>query len=105
MAKKRSTQNFLDLSDAERAEAVKDFDWPLAPRRAKPLSRKQKLLWDKARKSKPDVSIHVTEGQMDFVIHLDPDLMKQARSYAARHKTSLPKMIDRGLRGLLAFGT
>lgn len=104
MAKKRTPRSFFDLSDAEKTEAVKEFDRPLPESRFKPLTRKQRLLWEKARASKPDVSIHVHDGHVDVVIHLDPELMARANAFATHHRTTLPKMIDRGLRGVLAFG-
>jgi hypothetical protein len=105
MMRRKRKKSFFELADEEKTEAVKEFDRPLPASRIRPLSRKQRLLWDRAKASTPDVSIHVQEGQTDIVIHLDPDLMAQAADYAAKNKTSLPKMIDRGLRGLLAFAS
>jgi len=105
MARKKAQQkSFFQMTDAEKTEAVKEFDHPLPARRFKPLSKKQRLLWDRAKANKPDVSIYVGETKTDVLIHLDPELLAQARAFAAKNKTSLPKMIDRGLRGLLAFG-
>jgi hypothetical protein len=102
---RKRQKNFFQMSDREKMEAVKEFDGSLPPSRFKPLSRKQRLLWEMAGKSKPDVSIYVHEGRQDVVIHLDADLLAEARAFAAKNRTTLPKMIDRGLRGLLAFGS
>jgi hypothetical protein len=102
-AKKKSDQHWWDLTPQERDEAVKEFDKPLPPGRAKPLSKKQRLLWERAQASKPNVSIFVRDDRADIVIHLDDDLLARARAFAKKKKTSLPKMIDQGLRGLLAF--
>jgi hypothetical protein len=101
--KRKSEPHWWDLSPEQREQAVKEFDEPLSPRRAKPLSKKQRLLWELARRSKPDVSIFVHDGRTDIVVHLDDQLLKRAREFARKKQTSLPKMIDQGLRGLLAF--
>jgi hypothetical protein len=103
MRKHKPEKSFFELSDAEKTEAVKEFDRPVPAHRMRPLNKKERLLWERARAHKPDVSIYIHEGETDIVIHLEPDIMAQARAYAAKNKTSLPAMIDRGLRGLLAF--
>jgi hypothetical protein len=105
MAKKKAQKSFFQLTDAEKTETVKEFDRPIPESRLKPLSPKQRLLWERARSSKPDVSIYVHAGRVDIIVHLDPKLMAQAAQFAARNRTTLPKMIDRGLRGVLAFGS
>jgi hypothetical protein len=104
MARRKHQKSFVEMSDAQKTQAVKEFDRPLPASRLRPLTTKQRLLWERARAQKPDVSIYVRQGKADVVIHLDADLLAQARVFAQRKKTSLAKMIDRGLRGLLAFG-
>ena len=91
------------MTQQEREAEFKEFDKPLAPGQAKPLSKKQRLIWERMRASEPHVSIFVNNGTTDIVIHLDDELLGRARTYAKKNRTSLPKMIDRGLRGLLAF--
>ena len=103
MPQKKHNKSFCELTDAEKTEAVREFDHPISARRLKPLNKKERLLWDRARAQKPDVSIYIHEGETDIAIHLEPDIIAQARVYAARNKTNLPAMIDRGLRGLIAF--
>lgn len=105
MPKRNPYKSFFELTDAEKTEAVKEYDHPMPAHRLKPLNKKERLLWDRARAHKPDISIHIHEGQTDIVIHLEPDVLAQARAYAAKNKTNLPAMIDRGLRGLLAFAS
>jgi hypothetical protein len=101
-AKKKSDKHWWDLTPQERDEAVKEFDKPLPRGRTKPLSKKQRLLWERAQ-SEPSVSIYVRDHHADIVIDLDDELLARAREFAKKKKTSLPKMIDQGLRGLLAF--
>jgi len=91
------------MTDEEREEAVKEFDKPIPFSRTRPLTKKQKLLWERARAAKPDVSIYVNDGHADLIIRLDEKLLVQAQAFAKKNKTSLPRMIDKGLRGLLAF--
>jgi hypothetical protein len=101
--KRKSSTHWWDLTPEQREEAVKEFDKPLPRGRTKPLSKKQRLLWERANASKPDVSIFVHDGRADVVIRLDDQLLERAREFARKKRTSLPKMIDQGLRGLLAF--
>jgi hypothetical protein len=102
-AKNKSDKHWWDLTPQERDETVKEFDKPLRRGRTKPLSKKQRLLWERAQASTPSVSIFVRDDRADIVIHLDDELLARARDFAKKKKTSLPKMIDQGLRGLLAF--
>ena len=88
--------------DEQEAE-LKEFDKEIDPRQLKPLSKKQRLVWERMRSSRPSVSIRVHDGRADVLIRLDEELMQRAKAYAKKRKTDLPKMIDRGLRGLLAF--
>ena len=90
------------MSGAEKTQAVKEFDRPIPPNRMKPLTKKQRLLWERARAAKPDISIYVHEGRTDVRIHLDPELMTEARAYARKNRTTLPNMIASALRGFLA---
>jgi hypothetical protein len=99
-----SKKRWQDMTPQEQEAELKEFDKPIHPRDIKPLSKKQRLIWERMRASKPHVSIFVHDGRADVVIHLDDDLLRRATTFAKRNKTSLPKMIDRGLRGLLAFG-
>ena len=101
--KKKQHKSFFQLSDAEREEELKQFDHPIPAHRMRPLNKKERLLWERARAQKPDVSVYIHEGHTDIVIHLEPEILAQARAYAKKNRTSLPVMIDRGLRGLLAF--
>jgi hypothetical protein len=98
-----SNKRWWDMTSQEREAEVKELDKPIDPRQVKPLSKKQRLVWERMRASKPDISIVVHDGRTELVIHLDDELLRRVNTYAKKNKTSLPKMIDRGLRGLLAF--
>lgn len=100
---KISEKRWEDMTPEEREAEFKEFDKPIDPRKTKPLSKKQRLLWERMRAAKPDVSLIVRNGRTDVVIHIDDELLRRATTYAKKNKTSLPKMLDRGLRGLLAF--
>ena len=100
---KISKKRWFDMTPEEQEAELKDFDKPINPRDLKLLSKKQRLVWERMRSSKPDISIVVRNGRADVIIHLDRDLMQRATAYARKNRTTLPKMIDRGLRGLLAF--
>jgi hypothetical protein len=100
---KISKKRWWDMTPAEQEAELKEFDKPIHPHQTKPLSKKQREVWERMRASKPHVSIMVHNGRTDIVIHLDDELLDRASIYAKKNKTTLPKMIDRGLRGLLAF--
>jgi hypothetical protein len=101
---KRKIKEFWDMTAAERVEATKQFDKPIPESRVRPLSARERRKFERALADKPHVSIYVSAGRRDIKIHLDDDLQAKVRVYARKHKTSLRKMIDRGLRGLIAFG-
>jgi hypothetical protein len=100
---KLSNKRWRDMTPEERDAEVKELDKPIDPGQIKPLSKKQRLLWDRSRASKPNVAIVVYDGRTDIVVRLDDELLQRVNSYAKKNKTNLPKMIDQGLRGLLAF--
>jgi hypothetical protein len=103
MSKIAKRKSWVKMTAAELVEATKQFDKPIPLSRTRPLSPRNRARWKRAQKSKPDVSIFVDGGHAEVLVHLDEDLLARARDYAKKNKTSLPKMIDRGLRGLLAF--
>lgn len=103
--KKQKTKSFLELTPAEREREVARFDQPIdIEKETRPLSAKERALFELVRNDKPEVSILVHDGRQDIVIKLDDELLAQAKAFARKNKTTLPKMIDRGLRGLLSFG-
>jgi hypothetical protein len=91
-----------DMTPREQEMQFKEFDKPINPRDLKPLSRRQRLLWDRMRTATPHVSIRVHDGKKEVVIRLEDDLLNRATLYARKKKTTLPRLIDRGLRRLLA---
>ncbi len=104
-ARKQSARSFFDLTPAERDREVARFDEPIdLEKETRPLTAKERALFERMVADKPDVSVFVRKGHLDVVVHLDDELMARASAYARKNKTTLPKMIDRGLRGLLSFG-
>jgi hypothetical protein len=103
MNKKRRT-SFFDLTPEQRDREVARFDREIDLSETRPLTKQERLRFERGRKAKLSVSIFVNNGYVDVKIHLDEELMTQARAYAKKYKTSLPRMIERGLQGLLAFG-
>lgn len=103
-ARAKKVPSFFELSPEEREREVAKFDEPIdIERDTRPLTRAERAEFDRWVADKPHVSLYVSNGQRDYIIHLDDELLKQAAKFAKKNKTSLPKMIDRGLRGLLAF--
>jgi len=103
--RKRKTRSFFDLTPEERDREVARFDKPIDIRKdTRPLTKKERALFERMQADQPGVSIRIHNGRTDVVINLDDELLARAKAFARKNKTSLPRMIDRGLRGLLAFG-
>ena len=93
------------MTPAERERDVARFDKPIdLDTETRPLTARERARWERAMKQKPHVSIFVGKGATKVEINLDDDLLADVRKFARKNKTSLPKMIDKGLRGLIAFG-
>ena len=89
---------YWEMTADELAEATKEFDKPLPPQRLKPLSKEQRLRFEKIRRAGgPGVTRINAFG-------LDDKLLDQAVAYARRRKLTVSQVIERGVRGLLAFG-
>ena len=102
--KKTAKKSFFGLTPAERENEVARFDHPIdLEKETRPLSPKERARFERAIADNPGISIYVRKDRRcDVVIHLDDDLLVQAKLFARKNKTTLPKMIDRGLRSLLS---
>ena len=95
-------KQFWEMTADELREATKEFDAPLDPSRLRAMSSAERKKFE--REDGPGLSLFLRDGGCDVSIVLDDELMRRAKAYARKNKTTLPKLIDRGLRGLLAFG-
>jgi hypothetical protein len=108
---------YWEMTSAELAKATRRFDAPIPFSQTRPLSKRSREREARARRE-PAVSVREISqpagvgrvangtalGQPHHVtVRLDDELLAKAVEYATRHNTSLPEMLDRGLRGLLAF--
>lgn len=103
--KRRKAASFFDLTPDERERELVRFDQPIdIEKDTRPMTKRERAIFDRMNADKPDLTLMVRDGRHDVIVHLDKSLLAQAAAYARRHRTTLPKMIDRGLRGLLSFG-
>jgi hypothetical protein len=93
---------YWEMNLEELREATKEFDEPIPFSKMRPL-RNEDVLGLSGGETVSQVSRSSCIETDVTSIHLDDELLKRAAEYVSKHKTSLPKMIDRGLRGLLAF--
>lgn len=103
--KKKQAKNWLNMNTEELARKTAEFDQPNADseKQFRPLTAKERVKWEQF-VSGHVVSIFVDEdGTKKIEVHLDDDLMADVRKYVQKNKTSIPEMIDKGLRGLIAF--
>jgi len=84
----------------ELREATKEYDDPIPASKMKPLTKKQRELWERMRKG-PSVSVHIGRGPDEVIVKLDSDVRKRCMKYAADHKLTLSELINRSLKGLL----
>ncbi len=91
-AKKKS---FFSMTPVERERDVAAFDGSIdLDRHTKPLTKKQKMLHDKA---------EAKTGAKAFKVEIDQQLAVKARRHAERHGLTMRQVIERGVRGVLAF--
>ena len=93
--KKRTRKSFFDLTPEERDREVAEFDRELDLSKARPLTKKQQLLHAKA-----DAK---GKGKHVFICELDPKLLSEAAELARRRGIPLSKLVEQGVRGMLAF--
>lgn len=100
------------MSVAELAAATKQYDGPIRFEDTRPLSPAMQARETRARRvpsgsirKKPKTTRRpaTAAAPNQCIVWLDDDLLARATEYARRHKTTLPEMLGRGLRGLLAF--
>jgi hypothetical protein len=100
--KKRS---FFDLTYEEREREVARFDKPIdIERETRPLTARERARWNRIMAAKTYESVYIHGGQVDRHIHVDEDLVEQLKVFGKKKRMSLAQVVDRGLRGLLAFG-
>ncbi len=94
---------FWEMTAQELADGTKEFDKPTPASRFRTLTKSGRARFERSRQS-PMVSAQI-RGKLrrQVLVELDVKTLRRCEAYAKRHKISLPKMIDRGLRGLLAF--
>ncbi len=103
MAKKK--KSFFDMTPAERDRDVARFDKPLPDSAFKPLSPKQRSLFDRMRGPKsapPSAQSSAAAVKATVRVDLDAGLIKQLDTIAKRKHLTRSELIEQGLRGMLA---
>jgi hypothetical protein len=103
MKRNKKEKDFFDLTPEERDREVARFDHPIDEKECRPMTPLERARFDRALAARPHVTVYYRDGEQDVVVHLDEELLSRAEAFARKNKTTLPKMIDRGLRGLLSF--
>ncbi|HWB53408.1 MAG TPA: hypothetical protein VG722_04420 [Tepidisphaeraceae bacterium] len=88
---------YWKMSADELAEVTKEFDRPLPPERFKPLSKAERARFERARRAG---GLRVRRL---YELGMDDELLDEAVEYARRKKLSVSQVVERGIRGLLAF--
>jgi hypothetical protein len=101
--RKKKEKDFFELTPEERDREVARFDHPIDEKEIRPLTPRERARFERALAMRPRMTVHIQDGARDVVVHLDEELLSRAAAFAKKNKTTLPKMIDRGLRGLLSF--
>jgi hypothetical protein len=93
---------YWEMTAAELAEATKEYDRPIPLSKTRPLNKKERELFERMRKG-PHRSIFISRGADGVWVRLDPDILRRSTQYAAQHKLTLAEVINRNLKGMLAF--
>lgn len=89
---------YWEMTAEELAEATREFDKPLPPGRFKPLSKAERTRFERMRNAGGS-RVHRI-----YAIDLDPKLIEKAQAYAEQKEMTLSQIIERGVRGVIAFG-
>ncbi len=84
------------MTPAELAEATREFDHPLPESDFRPLTKAERAEWTRI--------MHAGARGREIVnsLHVDPDLLLQAKSYARRMKISINDVIELGIRTVIS---
>jgi hypothetical protein len=98
----RAKKPYWEMTATELAEATKEFDGPIPLSKSRPLTKKERALYERMRKG-PHRSIYISRGTDGIWVRLDPEVLRRSTQYAARQKLTLAEVINRSLKGLLAI--
>jgi len=78
----KSKKPYWEMTTAELAEATKEFDRPIPLSKTRPLSKKERALFERMR-SAPHRSIFISRDADGVWVRLDPDVLRRSVKYAA----------------------
>ena len=93
-----TADEFMALSDAERAKVAGYFERGVPPADLRPLTADQRRQWDRIkRRGRPKTGL----GAKPVSVTIEADLLRRADEYAARHGLTRAALIARGLEAVL----
>jgi len=95
--KRKATKPYWEMSADDLAEATREFDSPSPPPLWRPLSSEEQKRFERVRRAGGNDPRHILS------VSLEPKLFSEALAYARKHGLTLPEVIARAVRGLLAF--
>ena len=100
MARKNS-KPYWEMTASELADATREFDAEVPASRTRPLSARERLLWERAMgKPKPPARTK-RRGTAAMTVELDPKLVRQSADHAAKHNMTLSEFVAKSLKGSL----
>jgi hypothetical protein len=100
MPKQNAKKRLASMTAEELAEATKEFDEEFVMDKSRPLSRKGRLLWQRAQKAGKKEQ---RDGTKAVTVRLDEALLKKSDEYAREQGMTRDELINRSLKGILAF--
>ena len=96
MATRGKKKSFFKMTPAERDAEVKQFDRGLSLDELRPLSAKNKLLWEaaKRRRGRPGTG----KGEVKVLVTIDPALLEQVDRYVKDRHLKRSQLISRALK-------
>lgn len=95
----KPSKPYWEMNTHELAEATRDLDGDLDPRRFKPLSPKMKAIWErmKRRRGRPPVG----EGAKVISLSVEKSLLKRSDNLAKKQGLTRAQLFARALESLL----
>jgi hypothetical protein len=97
---RKKEKSFWDMTEAERNEYVKQLDKPVSRSKTRPLTRNERALFERMRRS-PHLSVLVTKDANGVVVRIERDVLRRSLKFAQDHKLTFSEVVNRSLRGLL----
>lgn len=100
---KDAAKPYWEMTTAELAEATKEFDGPVDISKFRPLTRKERALFERWQRG-PSRSIFISRSRRgkgsacQMVVDIDPDLASHCAAFASARHITLAQLVTKSLK-------